>query len=180
MTRLTEFQAFILGQMRARRHCDEALASLGVTRHDVTEICRTLNARFPAGHTVKAYRAQLGSPSSEGVSGEGGYRAVVWRYSLPVWPEFDFAVHSDFRGVVGELSFVRKGEARVIAGVPPHQWRPWSFTESELLRLSPRFDVVEDWPPMRDYRGAIDGTSCIVRLDFGLVQEVIPPVRNRS
>lgn len=172
MIGMVEFQAYLLSQMRARSRSDEALASLGFAREDLPVLRDRMEAHFPPGHTVEAYRELLGPPASEELTGEVGYRTRIWRYSLPVWPDLEFAVFSGSDGVVGDLIFARQSLEWRIPDVSWPEWSPWSYTESELLEAYSTLAVCEDWPPLRDYKGSIAGKTLIVMFDFGLLQRV--------
>lgn len=169
------FHAFLLSQMRARDAIANAVGTLGLSSSDVEALAADVSAHgvMELGGRAQSIERFLGRQVPVNTGRADTYQALVRRFPLALWPMLDFCVWTSLTDVVGCMGFLSRTPKDI--GDPWHLV-PWSVTESDLLvsSLGARLVVVDDWPPLRDYRCAPEGdiSTVVLRFDFGLLQEV--------
>jgi hypothetical protein len=155
----------MLATMRGRARVERALASLGADPAEVAAARAQVEASGALAGPLRfePLRRLLGEPDDTGPGDGLRYRKTAAFYRLPTWEPFRLAVFSDEAGVVGAIELVR-----VVPG--PIVLEPWGAVEGDFAGAS--LEVIDDWFPMRDRRGRLDGAERILRFDWGLLQEI--------
>jgi hypothetical protein len=178
-----DFQLYLLSRMRAASAVDQALKSLGCTRHDAF-IARKKAVAYgfeELGHPARLYVQVLGEPDESRMQEDPPKQfagSMQLRFRLPVWPDFDFVVREDESGTAWNPEVAR---ARAIP-VPPIEsaddLAAWRLVKPEVTARFGRPKTSDAWSGWEDliYRMPIRQGGVpervLVAFDFGLLQSV--------
>ncbi|WP_437673221.1 hypothetical protein [Sorangium sp. So ce131] len=177
---------YLLSRMRSKERVREALADLGASEEDVNEAYEAADRLgFEATHAAAHYIDALGPPTSSALdtsvdpsSPFAGSRLL--RFSLPTWPELDFAVRAHPTGYAWGRCFLRS-----LAGATPplttvRDLAPWRFVDAEVTKAFGPSKSEDAWAGWEDLSYSIPESPggptrrYLLRFDMGLLQAVDP------
>jgi hypothetical protein len=147
------FQLYLLSKMRARELVDDALAGLGSSREQMSDVAAHLAATHgfdDVAHPADAYAELLGAAETERALGpdetDGEFAGSKQRlYALPIWPAVRFAVNRHPDGYAWGVGFEQGQESEASLAATPETVRPWRYTAGVLLPLADAVQVIDEW-----------------------------------
>ena len=180
-------QLYLLSRMRARERVSTALARLGATADEMRlayEAADRLGLEDTRA-TTQSFTDALGSPTSTALdtsvepgSALSGSRWL--RFTLPVWPDLDFAVRAHPDGYAWGKCFRRPLDREPPPLLTVHDLAPWRFVESEVTRAFGPSKSEDAWAGWEDLSYAIPETPggptrrYLLRFDMDLLQSIEP------
>ncbi|MFE4977974.1 hypothetical protein ACFRAR_38525 [Kitasatospora sp. NPDC056651] len=168
-----EFQRYLLKVMEPPTALLEAavgrIESNGGMTRDVTEqISEMLRLGLGRAAEVRELVAGVRLPcSGRAVIGD----SVAERYSLPLWPDFEFEMNFDSSGRhLVRAEFFRSSGPPLPLGIPS----PWNFVKSELFEDYDDVRDIDGWGHYETYSALSteSGGRYFFRFSWGLLQEI--------
>jgi hypothetical protein len=130
-----------------------------------------------------AYVQLLGRPIEEVYLDDGDTEvafpgSTCFRFHLPIWPQFDFAVCAHPNGWAWGQQFVRRLGRRTPTIASIEDLSAWSFVEFEIAKVLGAPIAVEQWNWSRDatYLAGLQtpesSATVVLTFDYGLLQLV--------
>ncbi|MEU3563007.1 hypothetical protein [Kitasatospora sp. NPDC006786] len=168
-----EFQRYLLKVMEPPTALLEAavrgIESDGrVTQDAIEQISEILRLGLGRAAEARELLADVRLPRSNcAASGE----SIVERYSLPLWPDFEFEMEFDPSGRhLVRAEFFRSSESSLPIGIPS----PWKFVKSELFGDYGDVRDIDGWGHYETYSALSmeSGGRYFFRFAWGLLQEI--------
>lgn len=159
---LTNFEAYLLGRMRAAKLVANAQIAAGITPEECAKKAHRAAEEWGLdriGYSADVYQDAIGKPVSEQVLSEEdtglGFAGSICRlYALPLWPKVLFRVNQHPSGYAWGEGFV---QGPLVGPMPsPSAIEPWEWVADTIEASASRIERVEHWTDEKDLRLVFD------------------------
>jgi hypothetical protein len=179
---MTDFEAYLLAQMRAKELVASTLAKEGLSPRDLETKARQAALRWSLdqpGCDARNYAEAIGRPPVSERALSSAETAPVFAgsirrtYRLDLWPEVLFCVNQHPSGYAWGQGFVQdQAPGRFL---DPAEAKPWEWVSEAIESQASHVEVIEHWEHQKDLRVVFSECGLtqtyFARFDFNLLQE---------